>query len=128
MISLLYLWHTSHSLRIRKSTPTRPGRGPGEPVANVEFNHFTPKFVNNTMGHRKANAAFVILVRNNELKIIVESIHQIEDRFNRQYGYDYVFLNEAPFTDEFVKCVSPPLQTATLMQELIKLDLDNYFD
>jgi len=59
------------------------------------------------MGHRKANAAFVILVRNNELKQIIESIHQIEDRFNKQYGYNYVFLNEVPFTDEFIKCVSP---------------------
>ena len=59
------------------------------------------------MGHRKANAAFVILVRNHELKGIVESLHQIEDRFNKQYGYDYVFLNEVPFTDEFIGCVLP---------------------
>lgn len=69
--------------------------------------------MNDTMGHRKANAAFVILVRNNELKQVVESLHQIEDRFNKEYGYNYVFLNEVPFTEEFVACVS-----ATLLSRL----------
>ncbi|KIM20997.1 glycosyltransferase family 15 protein [Serendipita vermifera MAFF 305830] len=51
--------------------------------------------------HAKANATFVILVRNSELKEIVESLKQIEDRFNRQYHYPYVFLNEEPFSEEF---------------------------
>ena len=87
--------------------PSSQTPGPTKQVANLEFNHFTPKLMNNTMGHRKANAAFVILVRNHELKQIVESIHQIEDRFNRQYGYNYVFLNDVPFTEEFIKWVRP---------------------
>jgi hypothetical protein len=87
--------------------PTRPGPGSGKPVADVEFNHFTPKLVNNTVDHRKANAAFVILVRNREVKQMIETLRQIEDRFNKQYGYNYVFLNEVPFSEEFVECVSP---------------------
>lgn len=91
--------------RIHDWTPSSPRTG--KPMANVEFDHFTPKVVFNTTGHRKANAAFVILVRDNELKQIVESLHQIEDRFNKQYGYNYVFLNEVPFSENFIKWVSP---------------------
>jgi alpha 1,2-mannosyltransferase len=50
---------------------------------------------------RKANATFVILVRNRELDSVLSSISQLEDTFNRKYGYPYVFLNDEPFTDEF---------------------------
>ena len=77
------------------------------------------------MGHRKANAAFVILVRNHEVEQTVESLQQIEDRFNKKYGYNYVFLNEVPFTEQFIKYVSPHtcFQAVALIQMLIKLDL-----
>ncbi|KAJ2921879.1 hypothetical protein H1R20_g15219, partial [Candolleomyces eurysporus] len=54
----------------------------------------------------KANATFVILCRNNDLSSIVSSVREIEDRFNRNHGYPYVFLNEEPFTDEFKKRLS----------------------
>jgi alpha 1,2-mannosyltransferase len=47
------------------------------------------------------NAAFVILVRNEELEGIVSSIKQLEDRFNDQYKYPYIFLNNVNFTEEF---------------------------
>lgn len=57
---------------------------------------------------RKANAAFVVLgqsnycnvrqplisVRNSELRAMVNSMKQMEDRFNHWAGYDYVFLND----------------------------------
>ncbi|KAF8212222.1 glycosyltransferase family 15 protein [Mycena galopus ATCC 62051] len=50
---------------------------------------------------RKANAVFVMLARNNDIEGAVSSIKQIEDRFNKQFNYPYVFLNEEPFTDQF---------------------------
>ncbi|PVF94299.1 putative mannosyltransferase [Serendipita vermifera] len=53
-----------------------------------------------------ANATFVILARNYELKDLVKTLVQIEDRFNHQYHYPYVFLNEEPFTDEFKRWTS----------------------
>jgi alpha 1,2-mannosyltransferase len=61
---------------------------------------------------RKANATFVILARNGDIKGVAHSIKQIEDRFNRHYHYPYVFLNEEEFTDEFKRCVDagPRLQ------------------
>ncbi|KAL7424052.1 hypothetical protein Q5752_001637 [Cryptotrichosporon argae] len=50
---------------------------------------------------RKANAAFVVLARNSDLWPIIESMRQMEDRFNYWAQYDYVFLNEVEFSDEF---------------------------
>ncbi|KAL8650714.1 MAG: hypothetical protein Q9210_003670 [Variospora velana] len=49
----------------------------------------------------KANATFVTLARNSDLWDIVKSIRQVEDRFNRNYHYDWVFLNDKPFDDTF---------------------------
>lgn len=50
---------------------------------------------------RRANATFVILVRNRELDGVLSSIGHLEQTFNRMYGYPYVFLNDEPFTEEF---------------------------
>lgn len=50
---------------------------------------------------RKANASFVMLVRNSDLSGIMGSMKQIEDRFNRKFQYPYVFLNDEPFTQNF---------------------------
>ncbi|KAG0651356.1 hypothetical protein D0Z07_2171, partial [Hyphodiscus hymeniophilus] len=55
--------------------------------------------VSNPLG--KANATFVILVRNSELWDIVRSIRSVEDRFNRKFHYDWVFLNDKPFDEDF---------------------------
>ncbi|KIK96800.1 glycosyltransferase family 15 protein [Paxillus rubicundulus Ve08.2h10] len=55
---------------------------------------------------RKANATFVMLVRNSDLPGIMSSMKQIEDRFNRKFNYPYVFLNDQPFTEEFKKHIS----------------------
>ncbi|PVU96890.1 hypothetical protein BB561_000895 [Smittium simulii] len=49
----------------------------------------------------RENAAFVILVRNNELAEMKIALRSIEDRFNRNYKYPYVFLNDVPFTEKF---------------------------
>ena len=67
---------------------------------------------------RKANAAFVILgdtnvylnesllmiictARNSDINGIMFSMKQMEDRFNKKFNYDYVFLNEQPFEQRF---------------------------
>jgi len=50
---------------------------------------------------RKANAAIVMLARNTDLKGIIASMKQMEDRFNKKFHYPYVFLNEQPFSDQF---------------------------
>ncbi|EJF65959.1 glycosyltransferase family 15 protein [Dichomitus squalens] len=55
---------------------------------------------------RKANATFVFLARNGDLNGVVTSMKQVEDRFNKQFQYPYVFLNEEPFSEEFKDRVS----------------------
>ncbi|KYK59135.1 putative mannosyltransferase involved in N-linked and O-linked glycosylation [Drechmeria coniospora] len=49
----------------------------------------------------RMNATFVTLARNSDVWEIARSIRQVEDRFNRRYNYDWVFLNDQPFDDTF---------------------------
>ena len=62
------------------------------------------KETNGTQG-RRANAAFAILARNSDLPGILDSIKQVEDRFNKKFHYPYVFLNEEEFSEDFKKYV-----------------------
>ena len=52
---------------------------------------------------KRVNATFVTLARNSDVWEISRSIRQVEDRFNRNYNYDWVFLNDAEFDDTFKK-------------------------
>lgn len=54
----------------------------------------------------KVKATFVTLARNSDLNGLSDSIRHIEDRFNRNYHYDWVFLNDEPFSDEFKNTVN----------------------
>ncbi|KAJ1919138.1 alpha-1,2-mannosyltransferase ktr1 [Mycoemilia scoparia] len=48
-------------------------------------------------------SAMVALVRNSDYHGIRKTIQQIEDRFNREYGYPYILLNDEPFTTSFMR-------------------------
>ncbi|GAA5999332.1 glycosyltransferase family 15 protein [Rhodotorula paludigena] len=50
---------------------------------------------------KRANAAIVALVRNNEREAMRNSMRSLEARWNRRYGYPWVFLNDEPFDEEF---------------------------
>ncbi|CAK7265042.1 alpha 1,2-mannosyltransferase 2.4.1 [Sporothrix epigloea] len=54
----------------------------------------------------RMNATFVTLARNSDVWEVARSIRQIEDRFNKRYHYDWVFLNDKPFDDDFKKVTS----------------------
>lgn len=49
----------------------------------------------------RANATFVTLARNKDLGGIIHSIKHVEERFNQNYHYDWVFLNDEEFDEEF---------------------------
>ena len=51
----------------------------------------------------RMNATFVTLARNSDVWEISKSIRDVEDRFNRRYNYDWVFLNDKPFDSTFKK-------------------------
>ncbi|KAK6460710.1 glycolipid 2-alpha-mannosyltransferase [Scheffersomyces coipomensis] len=57
-------------------------------------------------GTKKMKATFVTLARNNELHDLIRAIRQVEDRFNSKFNYDWVFFNDVPFSDEFIKQTS----------------------
>lgn len=56
-----------------------------------------------TNSSERVNATFVTLARNSDLWEIAKSIRTVEDRFNRNYNYDWVFLNDKEFNDDFKK-------------------------
>lgn len=68
------------------------------------------KFIPPTpIGEGKANATLVFLARNSDLDGVLSSMAQMERRFNKKYGYPWVFLNEENFTDEFKTWAEPGL-------------------
>lgn len=46
-------------------------------------------------------AALISLVRNEELDGILQSMRQLEYRWNQHYNYPWLFFSETPFTEEF---------------------------
>ncbi|KAJ1959866.1 hypothetical protein IWQ62_004444, partial [Dispira parvispora] len=55
---------------------------------------------------RRANACFVVLVRNEEMMDMITTVLSLEKKFNNKYNYPYVFLNDKPFTEVFKRTVS----------------------
>ncbi|KAL1761644.1 glycosyltransferase family 15 protein [Schizophyllum commune] len=55
---------------------------------------------------RLANATFVILARNSDLEGVVNSIQEIEQRFNARFHYPYVLLNDKEFTADFRSAIA----------------------
>ncbi|KAI9842162.1 MAG: alpha-1,2-mannosyltransferase (Kre5) [Sclerophora amabilis] len=53
----------------------------------------------------RANAAFVVLARNQELEGVLQSVKSIERHFNRWFHYPYVFLNDAEFSSTFKETI-----------------------
>ena len=54
-----------------------------------------------TTSYERANATFLTLARNIDIWGIARSIHHVEDRFNPNYNYDWVFLNDDDFDERF---------------------------
>ena len=63
-------------------------------------------------------ATFVTLTRNSDLWELVRSIRSVEDRFNHHHHYDWVFLNDVPFDDEF-KAVTSSLTSGNSYYGLV---------
>jgi alpha 1,2-mannosyltransferase len=73
----------------------------------------------------KVKACFVILIRNNELAGIMSTISQIEEKFNKNYHYDYVFLNNELFSDHFKQSIALVTQ-ATVKYGLVNASMWGY--
>lgn len=55
--------------------------------------------------YRRANATFYTLCRNSDLYELLETIQNYNNRFNDKFKYDWIFLNDKPFTEEFKRAV-----------------------
>lgn len=55
---------------------------------------------------RRESAALVMLARNSELDAARHTVASVEDRFNRWFGYPYVFLNDEEWDPEFVRVMN----------------------
>lgn len=78
-------------------------------------------------GNRR-NACIVTLARNSDLNGVVHSIIQFEAMWNAQFTYPYVFLNDKPFSTEFIDGVKTALGEARgLKTEEIKDGADVSF-
>ncbi|KAF2094669.1 nucleotide-diphospho-sugar transferase [Rhizodiscina lignyota] len=55
---------------------------------------------------RRPKAALISLVRNSELDGILQSIRQLEYRWNDKYQYPWIFFNDEPFSEEFKSATS----------------------
>lgn len=80
-------------------TPAKDG-GAEHPMAMMPGQPEWEDLVSIAPGPRM-NATFVTLARNSDVWEIADSIRQVEDRFNKRYNYDWVFLNDQPFDDTF---------------------------
>lgn len=58
------------------------------------------------VGGEKISATFVSLARNSDIDSLLGSIRQVEDRFNKNFHYDWVFLNDELFSEEFKEITS----------------------
>jgi hypothetical protein len=64
----------------------------------VDGNLYPPNFVPFIANQApRMKAAFVVLVRNNEVDAMCHSIRSMEARFNHKYGYPWIFLNGEGF-------------------------------
>jgi len=113
IISLHYILSFSHEeygrvtsiKNIKDKLAPSPGKPPYQDGIPAEY-YDTVKEDKPSPPERKANASIVSLARNGDIDGIVFSMKQMEDRFNKRYGYPYVFLNEEEFTEEFKSRVS----------------------
>ncbi|KAI0354551.1 glycosyltransferase family 15 protein [Trametes cingulata] len=108
-LSLIVLLHSllrytrpeyAHFTSVSNITAHLPWGGDNhDSVSNTEYEL-------QTNGTRRANAVLLMLARNSELEAAMGSVRELEERFNKRFGYPWVFLNEVPFTDEFMRNMS----------------------
>jgi alpha 1,2-mannosyltransferase len=89
-------------------TKLTPGTTPNPPVSLPPAAADGPRM----------NATFVTLARNSDLWEISRSIRQVEDRFNKKYHYDWVFLNDKPFDEDFKKVTTNLVSGTTHYAEI----------
>ncbi|OAF61792.1 hypothetical protein VC83_01795 [Pseudogymnoascus destructans] len=76
----------------------------GEPsgVLKREMEGYAP----GPAGTARINATLLALVRNEEVKGMVQAMRDLERTWNHKFNYPWTFFNDVPFTDEFKELTS----------------------
>lgn len=86
----------THTVPQIATPPSAPQHHNSTPPA-----HLLDKTSANDSLSRRANATLLILARNSDLDGVIQSIEQVELKFNRKFRYPWVLLNEVEFSAEF---------------------------
>ena len=70
---------------------------PPEPLRRVQGNNYDADNPNSD----RISATIISLVRNEELKDLLQSMRDLERTWNHKFNYPWTFFNDVPFTDEF---------------------------
>ncbi|KAK6411578.1 putative mannosyltransferase ktr4 [Oleoguttula sp. CCFEE 5521] len=70
---------------------------PPEPLHRVQGNNYAP----DNRSSDRINATLLSLVRNEEMKDLVQSMQDLERTWNHKFNYPWTFINDVPFTEEF---------------------------
>ena len=76
----------------------------------------------------KENATLLMLCRNFEIYSVRETLQNIQGRFNDKFNYDYTFLNDEPFTNDFIYLITTLIPKGKLNFGLIPVDHWSYPD
>ncbi|KAH8552096.1 nucleotide-diphospho-sugar transferase [Umbelopsis sp. PMI_123] len=87
--------------------------------ANIIDNNRDTKIPMPEQTTERVKAAFVVLVRNRELDDLRSSMRDMEATFNYKYNYPWIFLNEEPFTEEFIS-LTTAMTKANVSYGLVK--------
>lgn len=101
----------------------------GSKRPSESFKQYSQSLLNQVQGRPggKENATFVTLAKNSELEGLLAAIREVEDRFNKNYHYDWVFLNDQDFSIEFMEKVTEAVSGTTRFG-LITPDMWGYPD
>uniref|UniRef100_A0A0L0NWL0 Mannosyltransferase n=1 Tax=Candidozyma auris TaxID=498019 RepID=A0A0L0NWL0_CANAR len=100
----LHLWISSRLPSKEVSNPSflyNPGHKNQQKLSSSSF-YDEAQFLKDREQIGKENATIVMLVRNLELKGALQLMRSLEDRFNKDYKYPWVFLNDVPFEQNFI--------------------------
>lgn len=71
-----------------------------------EYQSENLRIVKSQVYNHRENATFLMLARNHDVYLVLETLQGIQDRFNDKFNYDYTFLNDEPFTSDFIYLIS----------------------
>ncbi|KAF2095802.1 glycosyltransferase family 15 protein [Rhizodiscina lignyota] len=89
---------------------------PEEPLQRVDGDNYAP---DNPKSARR-NATLLSLVRNSELEDMLMSMRDLERTFNSKFNYPWLFLNDKPFTQDFMDAIRKETKAEVRFEQVPK--------